>query len=157
MPPSGQGAQHGKGILPGLGLAQNPPVQIHHRVRGDHQAVRLRRGHGTGLALRQHRDQPSGGGSSGQPFVGLRGDSLKGKAHIGQQLPPPGGIGRQNDLHGRPPFLSSMPEGRKILPSLYTVKGRPKPEAAAQTVPVLPKPPLSGPSSSAQRINSIRG
>lgn len=51
--PSGQAPQHGNGLFPAVGLAEDLPVQLHHRIRTDDRCLREPGRHLGRLLLRQ--------------------------------------------------------------------------------------------------------
>ena len=96
-----QGGQHGEGRPLILRLAQHRAVQRHHRVGGDDDVICvgvLR--HRPGLAQAQLLHQLGGGGVALHVLVRVRRDDLEAlQPHLAQKLPPPGRLGRQNDVH----------------------------------------------------------
>ena len=100
MVPARQGREHGRGFFGGAGLAQHPVLQDHHRVGGhNHRVVSGGFGNGRGLLGRQtgHLIERILCGVHGLVDVG--GGYREGKAHAGQQLPPPGRLGGENQFH----------------------------------------------------------
>ena len=101
MAHAGEGREHLEGVQLVGWLAQHSPLQGHHRVGGDDNGVLPRlSGHGGRLLGGQAADQLLGGQAAEGALVHVGGDGLKvPDAHPLQQLLPPGGLGRKNNLH----------------------------------------------------------
>ena len=131
MVPAGQEPQHLRRSLLRPGLSQNAPTADHNGVSGNHHILGARRcGHGLGPAHPGHllsRVLPRL-----HSFVNVRRPDGKRKSHSLQQLPPPGGLGRQNDLHlecASQPFIP-RPAGTAPGCSRRARRGRRSPRPA---------------------------
>ena len=113
MAPALQEVQILLGPFRGVGLAQHPAVQVHHRVCTDDAVLRMKGEHCPGLLLRQGLHQLLRRGAHRRDLLHVAFDHLEGDLHELQYLPPPGGLGGQDDLHRA---SISSPTGQWSLP-----------------------------------------